>query len=200
MSLATGRLRRYYQSGTAPRLVEGELARRFKKGDTVFVVDMGDLFCDGVPVEWIIKVCDAIRESPDAEFLFMTKNPERYVGIGAAFPSNVILGATIESDQDYPALSKAPSQSDRVTAMIRVAEALPHRRFVSVEPILDFNLDVLVDQLKKISPWGVAVGYDNWKHRLPEPSRERTEALISTLETLTTVYRKTIRSAWWEQN
>ena len=198
VSLATGRLKRYYRNGIAPRVVQGELDRRFKKGEFVFISDMGDLFCNAVPTEWIANVCDAIRESPEAEFLFMTKNPQRYMGIASAIPNNVVLGATIESDRDYIALSKAPNQSDRLTAMRQLIGTLPTRRFVSIEPILDFNLDPFVEQLSKIKPWAVAVGYDNWKHKLPEPSQERTNALISALETFTTVYKKTIRRAWWE--
>lgn len=198
VSLATGRLKRYYQNGIAPRVVQGELDRRFKKGDFVFISDMGDLFCNAVPADWIVKVCDAIRESPEAEFLFMTKNPQRYVGIASAIPSNVVLGATIESDRDYPTLSKAPSQLDRLTAMMQLIDILPNRRFVSIEPILDFNLDPFVEQLKNIKPWAVAIGYDNYRWKLPEPSRERANALVSGLGAFTTVYKKTIRKAWWE--
>ena len=198
VSLATGRLKRYYKNGISPRVVKGELDRRFKKRQFVFISDMGDLFCSAVPTEWIANVCDAIRESPEAEFLFMTKNPQRYVGVASTIPSNVVLGATIESDRNYIALSKAPNQSDRLTAMMQLIDTLPNRRFVSIEPILDFNLDTFVEQLKNVRPWAVAVGYDNYGWKLPEPSRERTDALISELGKFTIVYEKTIRSAWWE--
>jgi hypothetical protein len=44
----------------------------------------------------------------------------------------------------------------------------------------------------------IAVGYDNYKNYLPEPSLKRTQDLISKLRKAgIAVYEKTIRKAWW---
>jgi hypothetical protein len=43
----------------------------------------------------------------------------------------------------------------------------------------------------------MAVGYDNYNNRLPEPTLSKTMQLIDCLEkTGITVYRKTLREAW----
>ena len=66
-----------YKDGFKPKLVEKELRRRFHN-QFVFVSDMGDLFGEWVPSEWIIEVIGAVKQSPDSTFLFLTKNPRRY--------------------------------------------------------------------------------------------------------------------------
>jgi protein gp37 len=64
-----------YSKGFKPSLNESEFKVRFGKGDLIFVSDMGDMFADFIPTEWIVKVLDHIRQFPKADFLFMTKNP-----------------------------------------------------------------------------------------------------------------------------
>jgi len=55
--------------------------KQWKKPKTIFVQSMGDLFGDWVPDEWIEKVFDACLESPQHRYLFLTKNPKRYIKI-----------------------------------------------------------------------------------------------------------------------
>lgn len=201
--LAAGKLRSSprYHDGFNPKLVEKEFAKRFKAGAFVFLTDMGDAFCDGVPSEWILKVLEVVRKSPDARFLCLTKNPQRYLEFASTFPSNVVLGATIESNRDYRQLSRAPSQSSRLAAMQEMTNIRSDLScFISVEPALKFDLDPFVSQLRVIHPWAVAIGYDNYSRTLPEPASAETEALIKELEKSTQVYRKTIRPAWWESS
>ena len=50
-----------------------------KKGRTIFVCSMADLFGDWVPDEWIRKVFDACERAPQHRYLFLTKNPHRYI-------------------------------------------------------------------------------------------------------------------------
>lgn len=86
-----------YKDGFTPKLVEKELGRKFRD-QFVFVSDMGDLFGDWVPSEWITKVIDAIRQSPNSTFLFLTKNPKRYSDFLGSYPKNIVFGATLESN------------------------------------------------------------------------------------------------------
>jgi hypothetical protein len=74
------------------------------------------------------------------------------------------------------------------------------KRFISIEPILDFDLDEFLEAIDDITPeFGVAIGYDNYNHHLPEPTLEKTMALIKGLEDAgIKVYRKTLRKAWNE--
>lgn len=89
-----------YRDGFVPKIHEKEFKRKFK-GGLVFVSDMGDLFGKWVPEEWILKVLNHIRNFPETNFLFLTKNPERYEEFLDHFPENVILGATIETTDDW---------------------------------------------------------------------------------------------------
>ena len=45
----------------------------------IFVCSMADLFGDWVPDEWILKVLDACKAAPQHKYLFLTKNPKRYL-------------------------------------------------------------------------------------------------------------------------
>jgi protein gp37 len=126
-----------YRDGFRPKLIEKELSRIFHK-KYVFAVDMGDLFGDWVPSEWILKVIEAIKNSPSSYFLFLTKNPERYMEFLDLYPENVVLGATIETNRDYP-VSRAPPTFERYKYMVD----LPFKKkLVSIEPIMDFDLEL----------------------------------------------------------
>lgn len=46
---------------------------------TVFVCSMADLFGRWVPTSWIAGVLDACRRAPQHRYLFLTKNPARYL-------------------------------------------------------------------------------------------------------------------------
>ncbi|MBA7707801.1 hypothetical protein ES703_116684 [subsurface metagenome] len=77
--------------------------------------------------------------------------------------------------------------------------ALDHpKKFISIEPICDFDLDEMLSWMAEINPEIIEVGYDNYHNRLREPPLAKTEKLIKELEGFTTVVRKTIRKAWDE--
>jgi len=177
-----------YRDGFKPKLVEKELNRRFHK-KYVFAVDMGDLFGDWVLSEWILKVIDAIKKSPSSYFLLLTKNPKRYMEFLDLYPENVVLGATIETNRDYP-VSKAPATVERYGFM----KELPFKnRIISIEPIMDFDLETFVNWIKDINPIMVHVGYDNHNNNLPEPSLSKTYQLIDQLRAFTRVKTLTVR-------
>jgi len=166
-------------------------------GAFVFVCDMRDLFSPDVPDSIIHRVLEWIRANPQADFLLLTKNPARYLQFLDCFSKNMVLGATIESTTDYPELSKAPLQRDRLRAMHDLRMKTDLRLFISIEPVLKFLLEQM-PWYRDIEPWAVACGFDNYANHLPEPTLENTELLIGYLEGFTKVYRKTIRKAWDE--
>jgi len=104
------------------------------------------------------------------------------------FPENSILGCTIETNRSY-AVSLAPPVGERYIAM---RDLKWPRKFIAVEPILDFDW-VFLDWLKKIKPIMVSVGYNNYTKRFPEPDVEKTLTLIKELKKFTNVEIKTIR-------
>jgi len=64
-------------------------------GSKIFLSDMGELFGDWVPDEWIERHIELVNKYPQYIFQFLTKNPKRYEGF--SFPSNCWLGATWDS-------------------------------------------------------------------------------------------------------
>lgn len=50
-----------------------------KQGRNIFVCSMSDLFGKWVPDEWIQEVFGACGKAPQHNYLFLTKNPARYV-------------------------------------------------------------------------------------------------------------------------
>jgi protein gp37 len=50
-----------------------------KTGRTLFVGSMTDLFGDFIPDEWLGDVFNACEAAPQHRYLFLTKNPKRYV-------------------------------------------------------------------------------------------------------------------------
>jgi len=199
------------------RLIEKELNRKFKPGSFVFVCDMLDLYANDVPTRFILKILDIQRENPEVKFLNMTKNTWRYLWLAKEneFPPNAVLGATVESTGyrykigkewiEYSEISKAEPPQDRLRDLEELRRIVDNPIFISIEPILDFHAGEIewfpsfADWIRNIKPWAVAVGYDNYGNRLPEPPLEKTLRLIRELEKFTIVYRKTLRKAWWEK-
>ncbi|MDW8022109.1 MAG: hypothetical protein RMI78_05735, partial [Nitrososphaerota archaeon] len=68
------------------------------------------------------------------------------------------------------------------------------------EPILDFDLSELVHAIRRIKPIFVYVGYDNYGHRLPEPTLEKTKQLVEEISKFTDARFKTLRKAWYESS
>ncbi len=188
-----------YQTSTAT-LDTPLLNKPYVAGQFIFVEDLSDLCNPLVPDDMLQKVITFLpKKHPDTRFLFSTKNPRRYFKF--SWPPNAMLGATIESNRNYPQYSNAPRQIERLFAMYDAYEAWSGglKTFISVEPILDFDLDVFAYWLERIRPWGVAVGYDNYGNKLVEPRLAKTEELIKALEKAGIhVFKKTLRKAWNE--
>lgn len=70
-----------YPLGFAPTLHRYRLdePRRWTKSRNIFVCSMADLFGAWVPDEWIEAVINACLAAPQHRYLFLTKNPARYM-------------------------------------------------------------------------------------------------------------------------
>ena len=63
----------------------------------VFTCSMADLFGKWVPEELIQMVLDVVRKSPQWNFLFLTKFPQRYLKL--EFPDNAWIGTSVDSQK-----------------------------------------------------------------------------------------------------
>lgn len=181
------------------RIHKSEIGRKFKPGEFVFVCDMIDIGPPEIPLNVISKLLDVMRSQPEVDFLLLTKSDNFYREYVHDIPDNCICGITMETDLDISEdLTHAPHPENRLDDLIWLKCYYPHMRtFISIEPIMTFSKD-FAKKIEKAEPWMVAVGYDNYANKLPEPRKQDTEWLISQLEKFTQVDIKTIRKAWWE--
>jgi len=165
-------------------LVEKELKDNLGEGNFIFVGSSTDMFADDVPKEWIEKVLVKCKNFEGNTYLFQTKNPSRFWKFSGEFPRNTIFGTTLETNRDTKQISKAQSPFARMSNM---TEWFMKRKMVTIEPILDFDLDLFVNYINQIKPEWVNIGADSKCHKLPEPSKEKIELLIKELEKFTKV-------------
>ncbi len=98
------------------------------------------------------------------------------------FPDNVILGITLETNRDKlnSNISKAPKPTQRFKDFMIIDHP---RKMITIEPIVDFDLDVMVEWMKQINPHIVWMGYDSKsKCDFPEPSLDKFNSLHKKLE------------------
>jgi protein gp37 len=85
---------------------------------------MADLFGEWVEQAWIDQVLDAVRQAPQWNFIFLTKNPSRLVHID--WPANSWVGTTVDRQSR---VEPAIEAFQRFEAPVK---------FVSCEPLLEF--------------------------------------------------------------
>jgi protein gp37 len=169
------------------RLDEKTLTDNLSSGNIIFVGSSTDMWALPVPPKWIGQVLDHCCEYPDNTYLFQSKAPGRFNSSEFQFPPSVIFGTTIETDKTIIGLSRAPDPWSRMMSMSYLEE---HRRMVSIEPVLDFDLITMVDWIKTISPEFVSIGADSKGHNLPEPTTEKVLKLCDELRKITEVKLK----------
>jgi DNA repair photolyase len=165
------------------RLIEKEFSVNYGKGKTIFVENCNDLFADEVAFPMIVSVMKHCCEWPENVYVFQSKNPGRMRSAIPLMPPWTILGTTIETNRLIPDIGNAPSPVVRMEAMQDIRLRFPeYRRFVTIEPVLDFDVDILADWIRRINPEFLNLGADSKKNNLPEPTAEKIMALVDKLK------------------
>lgn len=171
-----------------PRLVESELKTPLviPEGYVIFVQSCGDLFANAIPSAFIQRILDHIEKYPQTPTLLQSRNPRRFSEFD--IPKNCILGTTLETTTDY-ADTKAPTPKQRWNAMITIVD---YDTMISIEPIRDFDLFLMVSWLKILKPKFVSIGADSgYSHKIyPEPPPEKIQQLINIISKFTEVRLK----------
>jgi len=161
----------------------------------IFTCSSGDIaFCR---TDYLEEIIARIQSDPDRTFLIQSKTPKTFKRV--IFPKNVILGTTLETNKDElcEGISKASKPSQRYKDFLEVNHPL---KMVTVEPVIDFDLNVMIDWIGNINPCMVWLGYDSGKNKLPEPKLEKVKSLHWELAKRGfVVVLKTIRKAWCER-
>jgi protein gp37 len=106
--------------------------QKFKKPQNIFVCSIADLFGEWVSDEWIQAVFEACEKAPQHRYLFLTKNPKRYIELAK---KNIL-----PRRHWYGYTATAENELWRVTH----ADDCPCiNLFISIEPIIEqFSFDV----------------------------------------------------------
>jgi len=103
-----------------------------KKPSKIFIGSMHDLFGDWIRKEWIEQIIKTTKKYPLHTFIFLTKNPRRYLEFD--FPKNCWLGVTVDGIEN---------DMDRTYKIDNLVSKKDNYRFVSFEPLLGDVSDVM---------------------------------------------------------
>lgn len=172
------------------RFDEKELKTDLGSGNFIFVGSSNDLFSERLPVEWVEKTLRHCSQHPGNKYLFQTKNPSRVEAFYDKLPQESVICTTIETNRFYyEHMGQSPSPECRADSMCRIAS---HglKTYVTIEPIMDFDMDQLVFLIETCLPEQVNIGADSGGNNLPEPTFEKISELIGILSGFTKVVIK----------
>lgn len=111
---------------------------KWKKPRRIFTCSMGDIFHDGVQVDWIDSIVGIMEQCKHHTFIILTKRPENIEEkvfayyhnevrrlFESGFPDNIWLGVTAENQK---------RADERIPILLQIPAAV---RFASVEPMLE---------------------------------------------------------------
>lgn len=144
---------------------------KLKMGNNVFVGAMADIFGEWIPDEWIREVLEICLEKPQNNYLFLTKNPERYVELclKEELPEgkNMWYGITVTNAR----------QAHVAETTIQDMPARAHA-FLSVEPILEDVSEDLEIIIANFADW-IIIGAETGRRKgKVTPRREWIENIV----------------------
>lgn len=186
-----------------PRLDYSEFKTDLGSNNFIFVGSTIDLFANNIPDDWIVKTLDYCNVACNTLFfsnryLFQSKNPKRLLEfIKHPVFHHSTTCTTIETNRFYQDVMQcSPKIEDRVMAMEKIAD-LGIDTYVTIEPIMDFDLDEMVNLIKRCKPEQVNIGKNTNKMvQLPEPPKNKVLSLIDELLKFTTVHIKDNIKEW----
>lgn len=154
--------------------------QRWKKPRTIFVCSMADLFGKWVPDAWIREVFEACEAAPQHRYLFLTKNPERYMELAS--------NGVITKDQSnfwFGSTATAPEMPFFWHNEVNT--------FVSIEPILAPFKDLTDDGIDPVSKvkWIIVGAETGSRKDKAVPRKSWVDEIVSTAKkTGTPVFMK----------
>ncbi len=133
------------------RFDEKELKTGLGDGNFIFVGSSCDMFAENIPGEWIKKTLTACANYEN-KYFFQSKNPARFhefVPFLERLNIKSVFCTTLETNRLYSDYMKnSPAPEKRVEDM----ERLCYEKYITVEPIMDFDLCDMVSYIKRINP------------------------------------------------
>ena len=143
---------------------------KLKMGNNIFVGAMADVFGEWVPDQWIEEIFTVCLEHDEHNYLFLTKNPERYMKLANAgkLPqqNNFWYGTTVtRPDQEYAWF-----------------ESGTYNWFLSIEPILE-DFGKFGATVKTAPPWIIVGAQTGRSKNKVIPEFEWIKNLVLTADT-----------------
>ena len=123
----------YYPFGYAPTLhrYRYEFPEKLKTTQNILVCSMADLFGKWVLLSWIKEIFDVCLANTQHNYIFLTKNPERYETLfnqgNLPKQSNFWYGSTVENPREYCYRSEVVNT------------------FMNIEPLMEYSPDQGID-------------------------------------------------------
>jgi len=171
-------------------LDERELKTNLGSGNFIFVGSSTDMFADKtidvVDCHCIESVLKKMSEHNNS-YLLQTKNPKGLYWFKDYLPEKTVVCTTIETNRWYPeVMNECPSTQMRAYWIAKIGKPC----YVTIEPIMDFDLKEMVEVIKSCKPIQVNIGSDSGNNNLPEPSKEKLLALVEELKKFTVIAKK----------
>jgi len=176
------------------RFDEKELKTDLGVKNFIFVGSSNDLFAENIPYEWIKKTLDYCSKFEINQYFFQTKNPDRIAQDKRIRNmlyrlKSPIITTTIETNRVIvDVMGNSPTPKNRADAMSYLAQYF--KTFVTIEPLMDFDVYDFVKMLQKCKPIQVNIGADSGNNKLPEPNKEKVDLLINELNLFTEIHNK----------
>jgi len=184
-------MKKWYKNREQPALDlhRKELFTDLGSNNFIFVGSSCDLFADDVEGIWLWEIMEHCNKYPKNKYLFQTKNPEslwEYWQRGF-LPKQSVVCTTIETNRVYlDYMGNTPTPSSRAEFLSKID--LP--RYVTIEPIMDFDMEEFVNIIRRANPIQVNIGADSGGHRLHEPSGEKLLEFTNKILEFTTIHNK----------
>ena len=141
------------------------------------------MWAENMPNEWIKQILEHCSKY-DNRYLFQTKNPKNIRRI--LVPKSYVC-VTLETNRYYhEIMQNCPTPDQRIKEM----EFIRHPLYITIEPIIDFDLNNFIKSIKACNPIQVNIGADSGNNNLTEPSKEKVLELIEGLNEFTKVVQK----------
>jgi DNA repair photolyase len=168
------------------RFDDKEMMTDLEMGRIIFVGSSCDMFASEIPDAWISKTIDRCLDFNNI-YLFQSKNPQRFSDYLNHLYTDTRFCTTIETNRRYDKfMGNTPGPKERAYFL----REWPFDRYVTIEPIMDFDLKELVEIIKVCEPKQVNIGADSGNNHLPEPSAQKVLELIDELKKFTVIDQK----------
>lgn len=165
------------------RFDKKELKTDLGNGNFIFVGSSCDMWAKNIPEDWIQRTLDHCSKY-DNSYLFQTKNPQN---LKRDLIPNSSVCVTLETNRHYPEImNNCPTPEQRVEQM----KLIKHPLYITIEPIMDFDLPEFVEMLKSCEAIQINIGADSGRNKLPEPPKEKVLELVNELQKFTTIHNK----------